>query len=178
MRQPKPPEIKIFLAILPLLNPAPFDQKLATGLFISLSVFGATNFFCLTAPLFPRKLWPLSLVLFAAAVFQALSYFVNVPALWVASFFLLFDWNDVDRNRLGPKSLPLLLRLAGFIGGVFLVGLGQEILGSRAGMAIFEQPAGFLALLALYAWGFNGAFDGARPLLRGPGPVKKIGRPT
>ena len=151
----KIPGAKIFLALLPLMIPAvPLRDFLAGAFFVLLSVFGATHFFILTRLLFPKKVLHLVLILLAAAVYQTLQYFVSLPALWMASFFFLFDWNDVDPNRLGSKDLPLIPRLAAFAGYGIAIALAQELFAKYLGATIFRQPSGSLALLALGAYLF------------------------
>ena len=153
MRFKLPPETRIILALLPVLNETVhFKSAAICAAAIVLGIFAAVNFIRLTSPFFPKKLLPWSLVLGAAAVFQILRYWVDIPALWLASFLLLFDWNDIGGNHLGPRSLPLIRRLAGFALCLLALGLAQESLVRKLGPGIFQQPAGSLLLLAACAW--------------------------
>ena len=154
MRPPKfSPEAKIILALLPVLNETShFKSAAICAAAIILGVFAAVYFIRLTAPLFPKKLLPWSLILGAAAMFQILNYGFTVPALWLAGFFLLFDWDDIDSNHLGPRALPLIRRLAGFALCLMALGLIQENLSRYFGFKIFQQPSGSLLLLSACAW--------------------------
>lgn len=152
MRPLNSPTAKIILALLPLTTPAfSFDELLIASEFTALAVFGAASFFSLTAPLFPKKLLSFALILLVGTIFQVTHYFTQVSPLWIASFFFLFDWNDVDANRLGQKPSPLLIRLGLFMGSILLIGLVKQILANQMGLSIFTQPAGAAALLAVLA---------------------------
>ncbi len=144
--------LKIILALLALLscNTPSYETCLAAVL-ITMAVIVATSFFTLTVSLFPKKLLPLALILFVVAFYQSFSYFTPVPALYLASFFLLFDWNDVDRNRLGPKAPSLVFRLVLFLVGTFLLEMAHSYFSKRFGGAFFRQPVRILTLLSLWA---------------------------
>lgn len=155
MRPSKTPELKFLLALLPFfIEGAPFFKVFTGIIFCTFLVFGAVQFFNLTAPLFPKKFLRFSLVLLIAAIYQAANYHVEIPALWIAGFFLLFDWNDIDPNRLGAKSLSFWPRLAAFAGCGMTLVLVREMLARQTGALIFHQPSGTLALFAFTAFLF------------------------
>jgi hypothetical protein len=153
MRQPNFQHLKGILALLPLLiRNAPFLETVLTAFVIAAAVLGSTSLFVIIAPLFPKKLIHVSFLLFIAAVYQSLSYFFSVPALCLVSFFLLFDWNDVDANRLGAKTLPLLSRLITYVAAAALMSTAQVYFTKRMGGAPFKQPFRILVLLSLGAF--------------------------
>jgi hypothetical protein len=159
MRRPSFDHLKVLLALVPLLSQRPSSVTAAVaGFWIALAILGVTSFFSLTAPLFPKKLIRFAMILFVAAIYQTLHYFISIPAIYLVSFFLLFDWNDVDKNRLGQKNLPLAPRLLVFAGSALILGILQDLLAQRFGAALFRQPPRLLALLSLWALGFQKFF--------------------
>jgi hypothetical protein len=153
MRQPNFQHLKIILALMPLLiRNAPFLETIVTAFLIAAAVLGSTSLFVLMRTLFPKQLIHISFLLFIAAVYQSLSYFFSVPALCLVSFFLLFDWNDVDANRLGAKTLPLLSRLITFVAAAAFMSAAQVYFTKRMGGAAFKQPFRILVLLSFGAF--------------------------
>ena len=156
------PVTQILYALLPLLGEAiSWRGGLLLGIFISACVLLFASFFRLTSNFFPKNLLTLAWILGSAAIFQAGHYWISQNPLWIVSFLILFDWHDVDPNRLGPKPFPLMLRLSLFLAGVTLLGWGHEMLGLRWQLLLFQAPAGMLILLTILA----GIFLSMEPFL-------------
>lgn len=138
---------RVFLATLPAMGQTgSFDSVLwsaclTTGLFLASSAF-----FKITYPLFPKKFFRFSVLVFPATAFQAAYYTAGFSPAWAVSLFLLYDFKELENGAKG--SMRIASKGVLYMTLLCAIGFTEQFLGRQLSFGFFRHPAGILFLFA------------------------------
>ena len=138
---------RVFLAALPVLIQTGAPENAFWGSFLGAAIFLTSSvFFKITCPIFPKIFFRFAVLLLPLAAFQALFYWIQAPAVWSVSVFLLYDFKELES---GPKGMFRIFWRAVFFVLTLCALAGVRYFAGRLGMTFFEHPSGVLMLLAV-----------------------------
>ncbi len=147
------PFVKIVLAALPVLGGlSDSANALAAGCSVLAGFWGTCLFFRSFAGWFPKRLRAPALGLWVLTLVHAAWCLIGLPPYWGISLFLLLPESLLESGRKKTGLGEIFWLGAGFFVLAAVTGMGQEVLGKRFLMRIFQTPAGTLLLLSFAAF--------------------------